>query len=439
MTKILFIAYYFPPLGSSGVQRSLKFVKYLCDFDVMPIVLTVDYHATRWPRDFSLLREIPASVKVYRAFTLDLNWLFKVIWGLRLPGLVTWMRKRWLIPDPEITWLPFAKRKITQILRHERIDLAYITGGPYSAMLLGPYLTQRHGINYIVDFRDEWTNSHARLDMALTKKSAHKDHQYERTVLEQSSGIIYAHPKYMQANFERQYPFIKNKLHAVITNGYDEADFVGIKPNITQDKFRMIYIGSFYDRRRPLVLWEALQESILEHAIDPHKISVEIYGKNTPSFVMGDYYHNETIRNIVKFYGYLSHQDSLEVLLQASVLLIFLAPGPNSLPELPGKMFECMRSQRPILAIIPERGAAAEIIGRAGTGFVFDSGDLNEVKAGLELLYHQWNNNILKIHPDEEYISQFNRKNLTQQLALFIDEVVKDIRDDNLDPIQNQD
>jgi len=430
MKKVLVIAYYFPPMGGSGVQRSLKFVKYLGEYNYTPIVLTVDHRYTRWPKDKSLMKEIPQNTIVYRTPTLDLNWIYKTLWGLRLHKVVEWLQLHWLIPDSEITWLPFAKRQIDLICKTHIIDVVYITGGPFSSMLLGPYVSDKFNLKYVVDFRDEWTNNHTRLDRAYSEKARKMDSASEKSVLEKCSGIVYAHPEFMQENFERKYPFLINTRSRVITNGFDENDFTSADRNVSanSDVFKILYSGSFYDRRRPIILFRAILDLIESKQIKAEQIYVEIYGKNTPGFVLGEYSSNEIIRKVVKFYPYVPHKRALSVINSASALLLYLSPGPNSEPELPGKMFEYMRSYKPIIAIVPPRGSAANLIRQSKTGIVLDSADTEKVKSGLSNYINQWKDGTLSIQPDTDYITQFNRKNLTQKLASLFDEVTDTVK-----------
>lgn len=422
----MFIAYYFPPMGGSGVQRSLKFVRYLPEFGWQPVVLTVHHKFTRWPKDKSLVKEIPADVQVYKAPTLDLNWLYKGMWGLRLHRLVEWLQLHWLIPDSEITWLPFAKKSIDKMVRKHKFDLVYITGGPFSSMLLGPYAYQNYKLKYVVDFRDEWTNNHTRLDRAYSVSARAKDRACENKVIEQCSGIIYAHPLFMKENFAGSYPFLKSRPNRIITNGFDETDFSDISKHNNQNSnvFKIVYTGSFYDRRRPLIMLRAIRNMLSEKVINAGEISLKIYGKNTPAFVLGEFNSDDSIRSIVKFHPYTSHKNSLSVLQNADALLLYLSPGANSEPELPGKMFEYMRSYRPILALVPPRGSAAELVRKSRTGFVFDSANETEVTDGLREVLIKWQQNALSIEPDFDYINQFERKNLTARLAELFDEVV---------------
>jgi hypothetical protein len=425
MKSVLFIAYYFPPMGSSGVQRSVKFVKYLQYFQLNPIVLTVDSRLTRWPKDKTFLSDVPGDVKVYRAPTFDMNWVFKILWGFRLNSVVNWLLLNLFIPDAEITWIPFAKIYIDRIIKTHKIDIVYITGGPFSSLLLGPYVRNKHGLKYIVYFRDEWTNNHSRLDRHYPKQSQLKDESCEREVVSNADGLVYAHPLSMKESFENKYPFLKDKKFEIITNGYDEADFTSQEKesNEISGKLRIVYPGSFYDRRRPTIIWKAIKELVESGEYSSDNIEVNIHGKNSPKFVMGEYTDDIVLKKIIRFYPYCSHQESLKLLLGADVLLLFLAPGPNSESELPGKMFEYLRSYKPIFAILPAKGGAADIILKSKSGWVYDSSDYSQVLSGVRNLISRWVNKDLIINPDKDYIKQYERKHLTGLLAKLINEV----------------
>ncbi len=427
MKNVLIIAYFFPPMGGAGVQKSLKFVKYLHEFNYQPIVLTVNSKYTRWMKDYTAISDIPSDTVVYRTPTIDLNWIFKVLWGLRLHKVVSWLQLNWLLPDAEITWLPFARYGLSKILSKYKIDIVYISGGPFSSMLLGPYLARKYKLKFVVDFRDEWTNNPTRLDWAYPQSSIARENKYEKSVLEHSSGVVYTHPLYMKDNFEKKYPFLLDKRTEVITNGFDDDDFNDIRKNTSQNSkiLSIVYTGSFYDRRQPAILWKALSELINDGIIDSGKVSVEIIGKNTKSFVLGQYQTEKSIKQVAKFTPNQSRPDVLAASVNATMLLLYIAPGLNCNAELPGKLYDYIRSYKPILAIIPPRGAAAEILQNSRTAFIYDSSNLSAVKNGITEVYNLWCNGQLSVNPDKEYINRYNRNALTQKLSILFDKVLE--------------
>ncbi|HNT52586.1 MAG TPA: hypothetical protein PKH19_04230, partial [Candidatus Syntrophosphaera sp.] len=130
MKTVLYIVYYYPPVGGSGVQRGVKFSRYLPDHGWQSVILTPHPALVKHPKDPSLLADLPPGQTICRSFCLDARWLFKLLWGLRLPGVVNWLRYHVFIPDAEILWLPFARRKIRQILRRHRIDAGRLPATP---------------------------------------------------------------------------------------------------------------------------------------------------------------------------------------------------------------------------------------------------------------------------------------------------------------------
>jgi hypothetical protein len=422
-------------MGGAGVQKSLKFVKYMKQFDYEPIVLTVNSRFTRWIKDKSLCSEIPQGTVVYRTPTIDVNWLYKALWGLRLHRFVKWMQLNIMIPDSEITWLPFAKRAIKKIITRHQIDLAYISGGPFSSMLLGPLIKDKYNIDYVLDFRDEWTNNPTRLDLPYPMKSIRKESEQEKEVLHKSAAIVYTIPKYMKENFELKYPFLVNKLSAMVTNGYDDDDFdySCLEHKISNNHCNLVYTGSFYDRRQPTLLWKAICELDMGKIGIGKDISIKIIGKNKKSFVLGEYTNNQLINRMVEFYPNLERKRAIAELSIAQALLLYIAPGPNCKAEMTGKIFDYIRVGRPILAIIPPDGAAADIIRKSKTGFIYDSNNLEDIKKGIMHIYTLWQTDKLTIEPDTEYIAQFNRINLTKKLASLFDQVLNNNNEQSID------
>ena len=221
----------------------------------------------------------------------------------------------------------------------------------------------------------------------------------------------------MVEDFKRLYPFVAKNKFVYITNGYDEKDFPVSFPPIKNAKFTIIYTGSFYDNRQPDILWKALKELIAQGKIKPDKITVEIYGKNTRSFVLGNYVNDAAINKIVHFFSYVDHSNSIKLLGKADTLLLFSNSGETQRAIVTAKVFEYMRSGKPILAIIDPSGAAAEILKPGKTGFIADSSSLNSVKETILNIYHLWEENKLQTEPNWNYIQQFERKTLTAKLA----------------------
>ncbi len=406
--------------------RSLKNVKYLTQmgFDVQ--VLTVRTGLIRHPKDHSLLADIPNSVKVWRSFCPDANWLFKLLWGLRLKSLVRFIQQRVLIPDHEVLWRPFAKALLRRIIRRDPdIRAAVISSGPPSSLSLGLKHKFRYRIPFICDFRDEWTNNPERLNIEFPAASQSRELVMESRIVSAAAGISYL-SQIMRDNFCQLYPFLQDRPFAILPNGFDESDFAGLKSTSDQELFHLVYSGSFYDRRQPDPLWQAILGLVKEGKLDPDKFRVDIFGKNTRSFVLGRFVSDPVLERIVSFHPFLDYRDSLKELMRASALLLYIPSGKNTESVLTGKIFDYLQSEKPILAIVPPAGLASELVSKAGTGFVADYQDQGGIADSLLKLYQLWQNGKLQdIKADSDYIRQFSRRELAARLAGLIEEAIQ--------------
>ncbi|MBM4403661.1 MAG: hypothetical protein FJ042_04670 [Candidatus Cloacimonetes bacterium] len=215
-------------------------------------------------------------------------------------------------------------------------------------------------------------------------------------------------------------PYLVTKPYQIISNGYDEVDFTGSETHQYQPRLRMVYFGSFYDHQQPDILWRAISHLTTEGIIDQNTMEVQIIGNNTPRFVLRSYSRSPYLTRIVGFSGFQSHRLSCREMMKADILLLYIAGGRQSDFVLTGKLFSYIRSGRPILAIVPENGLAAEIIRTSKTGFIADSLDIDAICQQLSRIYHLWQNRSLDINPDWQYIAQFSNRNHADKLASLI-------------------
>lgn len=422
---LIYISYFFPPLGGVASIRGLKNVKYLSELGHRVEVLSVQPKWMRHPKDFALQKELPESVRVWRAFCPDANWLFKLLWGLKLGRLVEFIRHRLFSPGPEALWLPFAKMKLRRVLKQNpNIEVAVISSGPPAALFLGLWLKEKYQIPFICDFRDEWTNNPELLNVDFPAKARRRDQANELRILSAASGLSYL-THLMRDNFFRLYPFLAKKPAAVIPNGFDNHDFEGIIASSDSEVFRLVYSGSFYDRRQPDPLWQVLLTSIQEKKIDPAKFRVDIIGKNSPAFVLGKFKRHPVLTRIVSFRPFVTHRENIAQIMRATALLLYIPSGKNTESILTGKIFDYLRSGKPILAIVPPRGLSAKLVTEAGTGLVADYQDAQGIAENLNELYQKWEaGKLAEIQVDKEYISQFSRQKLAQAMSKLIEETL---------------
>lgn len=428
--RILYIAYYFPPLGGVASIRSLKMVKYLYRMGIDCSVLCLNPKGMNYPTDNELLSQVPPSTRIYRFSCFDITWLFKAFYLLKLTWLVRFLSQNLFIPDQYIICRKVAARTLDRLLDRETSlcdsaesvpKLAVISSGPPSSLFLGLRLKQKHSMDFICDFRDEWTNNPERLNISYPHRSQAKELMWEARILAACSGLSYL-TEIMRNNFENRYSFLKNKPTREIQNGYDEEDFGHLKPpRISLDSFTIVYTGSFYDRRQPDSLWQAISELCSEGKIQEDQIRVHITGKNNKGFVLGRYANSALINKVVALKPFISHAESLEMMTNANALLLYIPSGKNTHSVLTGKIFDYIRSGRPILAIVPPEGLAAKIVKESGLGVVADHMDIRGIKhCLLKLLSSQTTDLSQAMKPNWTYIEQYSRENQAAKLASLI-------------------
>lgn len=421
--RILYIAYYFPPLGGVAAIRSLKMVKYLAEYGIDCTVLCMSPFALKYPKDKSLLKEIPQSTKVYRFPAIDLSWIYKLLYGLRMGKLVKFFSQSIFIPDQYILSRRIAKTALDRLLRIEdKLELAVISSGPPSVLFLGLRLKSKYNMRYICDFRDEWTNNPERINSDYPHRSQTREMLWEARVLSSTAGMVYL-TEQMRSNFLKRYSFLAKRPFRVIPNGFDEADFSRLAVPSKPDRFTLLYTGSFYDRRQPDSLWKAIEDLVQEQKLDPMLFRVRIIGKNNPAFIFGSYIDSALIRSVVQIEGFMTHSSTLSEMQAASALLLYIPSGANTESVITGKIFDYIRSYKPILAIVPPNGKAAEIVLKSGLGLVSDYMDIPRIKHELLKLYTCWaEGSDIDQKPDPEYIRLYSRQNQAGELAELIRE-----------------
>ncbi len=414
MKKVLMIAHQFPPIGGSGVQRTVKFVKYLRNFDYEPVILTRDASKAAL-KDETLLKDIPQGIKVIRTKACDFA---------ALPGIFKYLGKvvnKLLIPDSERVWQHFARKQALAAIKDNKIDVIYTTSAPYSDHLLGVYLKKHHPeIPLVCDFRDEWTNNPYHVRNGLRAKI---ERNQEKMVLKYADCLITNTPV-MLSNFLRDNPETKGKFY-VIPNGYDDEDFAGMEDIVpSNDKFTLTYTGLLYGKRKPDNFFEALKRAIDEGSVDKSKINVRLIG-NYKVEQLQTVIDSYKLNGIVSLMPYMKHRECLFELIKSDALLLIEPSGPGAEAFYTGKVFEYMNTKRPILASIPEHGAAAQLITDTKTGLVSDFNDIQTTKKNLIELYNCWTNDTNPVNPVIDEVKKFERKELTKALVEVLNKSFK--------------
>ena len=423
MKKVLIITYYWPPSGGAGVQRWLKFVKYLPSFGIQPIVLTVDpAFASYAQTDESLLKEVPPETEVHRTKSFELYQLYSSLSKKKeipyggfanetKPSLFQkisrFVRGNFLLPDPRKGWNKYACRKAFELIAFHQIDTVITTGPPHSTHLIGLKLQKKTGIRWIADMRDPWTDIYYYKQFYHTALARQADRRMERQVLEKTDRLITV-SKDMIRLFSQKTSIDLARKTSVLPNGFDEDDFAG-KTHGQEEKFTITYTGTIsetYDISGFTNALGRLDESVLR------KLKIRFVGK-VPSAI-SNRIKNEFPELEVELTGYVDHQKSVDYLLRSSVLLLIIPKVENNEGILTGKFFEYLASRKPVLAIGPANGDLAGIIRETGCGQIFDYSDEEGIRNFINSIFTS------ELKPEAKNIANYSRKGLTEKLSRII-------------------
>jgi len=415
LKRVLVVAYQFPPVGGSGVQRTLKFVKFLPSAGWMPEVLTRD-DGRMVQRDDTLLAEVPEAVSIVRTRAWDLTAL---PWKLALVGkFVAW---KLLVPDGEILWMRGAEKTARNRAAVGGIDAIYTTSYPYTDHLIGLKLRAEFpDIRWVADFRDEWTNNPYLLDHPHPPGRMRREKAMERAVLEKADVLVTNSPG-MKANFVRTNPDLDliRRMH-VIPNGFDPDDFDAVETAAPKnDRFTLTYTGALYGRRKPDLFLEAIGRLVSEGRLDRASFRIRFIGSYKPDAIRALAVMNGIADNLA-LDGYQPHGACLQAMSGSDALLLLEGGGPGAEAFFTGKVFEYIHTERPILAVVPERGAAAGVVRDTKTGVVCDCGDLTGIMAGYMQLYNAWREGRTVFEPVRDRIAAYDRRVLTEKLAALL-------------------
>ena len=433
MKKALIISYYWPPAGGAGVQRWLKFVKYLRLYGWEPIVFTPSNPESP-ETDESLLKDIPENTEVIKIPIWEPYTFYKRLQGKKkgeriqaaflsekkqnpfIENLSVWIRGNIFIPDARKFWIRPSVKFLVNRLRKEPVDVIISSGPPHTTHIFALQVSGTLGIPWIADFRDPWTQIDFYHDLKLSAAADKKHHRMERSVLEQADAVTVISPS-MATDFRGLF----DRSYEVITNGYDEEDTVFSGVIETDSKFSIAHIGTLTGSRNPVSLWKALSGLVNEMPELQNDLEIKLVGKV-------DYSVTESLEaaglgRFVKRTEYLPHSEVVKVQQQSQVLLLLINNTPNAKSILTGKFFEYMASGRPVLCIGPCDGDAAAILKETETGLISGFDDLEGARANIHHFYHLFKEGRLEV--SGKNTARFSRKELTGKMAAIMDSVIR--------------
>ena len=420
MNKVLIVTYYWPPSGGAGVQRWLKFSKYLPEFGWEPVILTVDPEYAAYPvTDISLSAELPSSVKVHRTPAINYFSIYKKDKS-KIPSagfansidntfkgkILRFIRGNFFIPDPRIGWNKYAFRKACELIETEGINHVITTSPPHSTQLIGLKIKKKYpGIKWIADLRDPWTDIYYYKQFYPTFISKAIDGGFEKKVLKKADRIITVGAS-LKTLFSLKVKGIENKTE-VITNGYDEADFKAIATN-EPSGFTITYVGTLSDIYPVKGLIASLKNLRLKGK-DFVLRFVGTVSENARELIM-----SEIPGKSVEFLPYVIHNEAVNYMMKSSVLILIIPSHKSNMSIVTGKLFEYLASGKPVLCLGPADGDAAEIINKCRSGVVADYYDEDKISEFLD------NVDQYSGLSDKTAVEVFSRFSLTKRMALAL-------------------
>ena len=437
MKRVLIISYYWPPTGGSGVQRWVKFAKYLPSEGWQPVIYTPE-NPEQLAVDESLAAEVPEAAEVVKTRIIEPYELYKKL--LRRSGhskeavevnpvnaqnksllqkAAMWVRGNLFRPDPRCLWIGPSVRFLKKYLSEHPVDLIVSTGPPQSMHMIGLRLSRETGLPWIADFRDPWTKIFYFKHLSMTPATERWHKKMEKMVLDEASAVVAVSPLVQQ-----EFQAMTDTPVELITNGFDECDFSS-EPCTeayggASQEFTITHTGLFAADGNPTVLWDVLAEKC--HADEAFRklLRIKLIGKTDDQILKA--LKDRGLESSLINMGYQTHSVAVDQQRQASVLILPLRKEPEYRAVLPGKLFEYLASQRPILGIGQPDGAMAMIVNETRTGTVIDWND----KEGISQYIEQcWKRHLEgRLSSDGADLSRFTRRSLTRRMAGLFDKII---------------
>jgi len=429
LRTVLIVTYYWPPSGGSGVQRWLKFSKYLERAGWQVLVLTPENTAFTL-RDPSLEKDVPGQIDVLRLPIWEpYDAFFKLsrLFGGGKPAasdMITtgkkslfqtasgWIRGNFFIPDPKVFWVKPAVTFLDDLLRTNQISAVITTGPPHSIHLIGLGLKKRRPtLRWVADFRDPWSEWDLLDTLSMSPLARRRHRNLERKVLTGADKVITIAP-YHVGRLEE----LSGRKVELITNGFDEEDFAGIQRARTT-KFTMRHTGIVDELRDPRPMMEAIRMACADDPELRENIVVEFIGNVNAKF-RSDIANDPVLGPVTRFVPGVPHRELLQLYAQTDLQLLILAHSAIAPGNLPGKFFEYLASGSPILAMGPVDGDAGAVLRQTNAGEIFERSDLAGMKASLLRYFSRWKSREAAGARD---VSAFTRKRLTDQLISLLE------------------
>ena len=433
MKSLLILTYYWPPAGGPGVQRWLKFVKYLEEFGWKPYILTVE-DGTYSARDEELINEVPEGLTVYKTKSRDPFRIYNMLKGKKdgsvsvalininkeksfIDRLSMYIRSNFFIPDARKGWIPFACKEAISIIDKHNIDLLVTTGPPHSTHLSGLKIKKKTGIRWLADLRDPWTTVYYNDMLPRTNKTRRIDKKYEDEVLKHANAVTVVSPGMKDEFSDRN-----NNIH-VVMNGFDLADMDHpVTEGINDGKFSLTYAGNFKPNQHIPEIWDGICELIAENKDFENDFRIRFIGNLDSS--VPEYFTEKGRQENIEIVSYVPHAEITRRMAESDLLLFVVPQSRNNKLIITGKLFEYLASGSPILSVGPVDGDAAKILLETGREEMLAYQDKEKFKQHLLRLYLEWKENNGELSQlDVSMLDKYSRRSSARSIAKIMDDI----------------
>ena len=419
MKKVLFISYYWPPSGKATLQWPLKIIKHLPMNGWEPLVLTVT-EDTFSESDETFLNDIDPGLKVFRAKSIEPFNIYKIVTGRSKDSqlvssetisktdkslthkLSLWLRMNLFIPDARVGWYFPAVKEGIKILSEENVDAVVSVGPPHSLHMIGKKLSRKFNLPHIPVFIDPWVDIIYYKDFNRSMLTLKIDNHLERSVLKNCTAVIFV-TNTINKDYEKKYPFINKKSH-VLYWGYSEEDFDGIeiKQKISDEKI-IVHAGNLFSYQNPVNFWKQVKKEIDNGT----RLKLKFIGTVDPAIKLS--INNSGLSNYTEYLGFLPYNKMIEAICNADYLLV-CATEPR---HVPGKLFEYLRTGKPIIAFGDGNEEVKNILVEANAGMMF----------GYQESGNKFLSKVNTFSTNQNYSRRFERKLISKELTDLLNSI----------------
>lgn len=429
MKRVLIISYYWPPIGGSGVQRWVKFAKYLPQEGWQPVIYTPE-NPDMTSTDLSLLNDIPQEAEVIKTKIFEPYGIYRKLTGNKgvaktegnpvtgkkksfTKKLAGWIRGNMFLPDPRCFWIRPSVRFLKKYLKTHPVDIIISTGPPQSMHLIARKVALATGIPWIADFRDPWTKVFYYKHLQLSRWADRRHHKLEKKVLDDATAIVAVSPL-VQKDFQNM---TSTPVH-LVTNGYDECDYM-VKAE-DDGFFNVVHTGLLTSNGNPMELWKALGRKCSEDSEFQERFRLILAGKTDMDVLTS--IHAAGLDNNLTDLGYLPHDQVVKEQLKAQILILPIREEPETKAILPGKLFEYLAAGKPILGVGTSEGAMADVLKETSAGKIFDWDEYDAVANYIDNCWDDFKKG--KTRTENADIIKYSRRELTRKMTTLFENIL---------------